>query len=225
MPRTVCRGSRRVVLDAIAGPGLRVACAARLDARHVTVAGTPDAAVTTACADSEAHIADGILWAPFAGPGTVVTSFSDYPAIAGRDGWPGRPPRRSGLRAGQPAPPGRLAADRRGHARRAGRERVARGPRRPAAHRGRRRRRDPRARPGRVRARSRPPCRSRPATCCATPAPRRAARGRRRTASRASATAAFPFPSAAAGAALGAGAMFFAGGASRPPAAPHSRWT
>ncbi len=78
-----------VVLDASAGPGLHVACAARLDARHVTVAGTPDAAVTTACSDSEAHIADGILWAPFDGPGTVVTSFSDYPAIPGRTDGPG----------------------------------------------------------------------------------------------------------------------------------------
>ncbi len=78
-----------VVLDATAGPGLHVACGARLDARHVTVAGTPDAAVTTACADSEAHIADAILWAPFDGPGTVVTSYSDYPAIAGRTDGPG----------------------------------------------------------------------------------------------------------------------------------------
>ena len=78
-----------VALDLAAGPGLRVACAAMLEARHVTLAGTPDAAVTTDCAASEARVRDSILWAPFAGPGTVVTSYSDYPAAAGHADGPG----------------------------------------------------------------------------------------------------------------------------------------
>jgi hypothetical protein len=78
-----------VALDLAAGPGLRVACAAVLEARQVTLAGTPDAAVTTDCAASEARVRDSILWAPFAGPGTVVTSYSDYPAAAGHADGPG----------------------------------------------------------------------------------------------------------------------------------------
>jgi hypothetical protein len=78
-----------VALDLASGPGLRVACAAELEARHVTVAGTPDAAVTTDCASSEARVSDSILWAPFEGPGTVTTSHSDYPPVAGRPDGPG----------------------------------------------------------------------------------------------------------------------------------------
>ena len=66
-----------VALDLAGGPGLRVGCDAVLEARHLTLAGTPDAAVTTDCAGSEARVRDSILWAPFAGPGSVVTSYSD----------------------------------------------------------------------------------------------------------------------------------------------------
>ena len=213
-----------VVLDATAGPGLHVACAARLDARHVTVAGTPDAAVTTACADSEAHIADGILWAPFDGPGTVVTSFSDYPAIAGRTDGPGDRHVDPGFAPGSP----RLAAGSplldAGTPERAGRERVARGPRRACrASRTATATGSSRA----IRARSscsRPPCRSRPATCCATRAPRRAARGSRRTASRASATerSRSPRPPRAP---RSARAPCSSPAARRPRAAPRSAWT
>lgn len=78
-----------VALELASGPGLRVACAAELDARHVTVAGTPAAAVTTDCDSSKARVSDSILWAPFAGDGSVETSYSDYPAVAGRADGPG----------------------------------------------------------------------------------------------------------------------------------------
>ena len=77
-----------VLLDLTGGPGLRVGCGTTLHARHVTLIGRPDAAVTTLCASSVARVRDCILWgAPatgFAGPGTVVTDHSDYRSVAGR---------------------------------------------------------------------------------------------------------------------------------------------
>ena len=76
-----------VLLDLTGGPGLRVRCGVTLQARHVTLVGRPDAAVTTLCADSVARVHDSILWGPagtgFAGPGQVVTDHSDYRAVAG----------------------------------------------------------------------------------------------------------------------------------------------
>jgi hypothetical protein len=82
-----------VALELAGGPGLRVRCAATLRARHVTLAGTPSAAVTAACPppDSRAVVSDSILWVPgsavFTQPSGVSTSYSDYPVVAGhRDG-------------------------------------------------------------------------------------------------------------------------------------------
>jgi hypothetical protein len=76
-----------VLLDLTGGFGLRVGCGASLQARHVTLVGQPDAAVTTLCASSVARVRDSILWGPpgagFSGPGTVVTGHSDYRAAAG----------------------------------------------------------------------------------------------------------------------------------------------
>jgi hypothetical protein len=102
-----------VLLDLTAGPGLRVRCGATLQARHVTLVGMPDAAVTTLCASSAARVRDSILWGPpgtgFAGPGAVVTDHSDYRAVAGhatgagdREVEPGFGPGRARLAPGSP---------------------------------------------------------------------------------------------------------------------------
>jgi hypothetical protein len=76
-----------VLLDLTGGPGLRVRCGTTLQARHVTLVGRPDAAVTTLCDTSAARFRDSILWgAPgtaFAGPGAVATDHSDYRPVAG----------------------------------------------------------------------------------------------------------------------------------------------
>jgi hypothetical protein len=75
-----------VALDLTGGPGVRVGCTATLYARHVTLAGTPDAAVTTACPTSTARVSDSVLWVPqpFAGPGEVATQYTDHPQVDGR---------------------------------------------------------------------------------------------------------------------------------------------
>jgi hypothetical protein len=114
-----------VLLDLSAGPGLRVRCGTTLQARHVTLLGRPDAAVTTLCASSTARVRDSILWGPpgtgFAGPGAVVTDHSDYRAVAGhgpgagdREVEPGFAPGSARLAAGSPlidaASPEALAA-------------------------------------------------------------------------------------------------------------------
>ena len=76
-----------VVLDLSGGPGLNVRCDATLSARHVTLVGTPQAAVTTLCATAVAQVRDSILWGPpaagFAGPGRVVTEYTDHRPVAG----------------------------------------------------------------------------------------------------------------------------------------------
>lgn len=79
-----------VALDLTGGPGLRVGCAT-LHARHVTLVGTPDAAVTTACSTSEVRVSDSVLWVadPFAGPRAVVTEYTDYPAAPDHADGPG----------------------------------------------------------------------------------------------------------------------------------------
>ncbi len=93
-------GTPRVASSVVgreAGPALRVRCgagaAARLDARHVTLAGTPGALVQTDCEAAAARIADSILWAPagvgFDGPGSMTTARTDYRAQAGRPDGPG----------------------------------------------------------------------------------------------------------------------------------------
>ena len=82
-----------VVLELTGGPGLRVRCAARLDARHVTLAGTPDAAVTLDCPASEARVRDSILAVPPAAvsalPDTVATEYTSLPPVSGRTDGPG----------------------------------------------------------------------------------------------------------------------------------------
>jgi hypothetical protein len=76
-----------VLLDLSGGPGLRVRCGTTLQVRHVTLVGRPDAAVTTLCASSVARVRDSILWGSpgtgFTGPGAVVTDHSDYRPVAG----------------------------------------------------------------------------------------------------------------------------------------------
>ena len=82
-----------VVLELTGGPGLRVRCGATLHARHVTLVGTPDAVVTTACATAVARIGDSILWGPeaagFAGTGRVLTDHTDHRPVAGHVAGPG----------------------------------------------------------------------------------------------------------------------------------------
>jgi hypothetical protein len=102
-----------VLLDLTGGPGLRVRCGTTLQARHVTLVGRPDAAITTQCASSVARVRDSILWGPpgtgFAGPGAVATDHSDYRAVAGhapgtgdRDVDPGFAPGGARLAASSP---------------------------------------------------------------------------------------------------------------------------
>ena len=102
-----------ILLDLTGGSGLRVRCGATLQARHVTLVGRPDAAVSTLCASSVARVRDSILWGSpgtgFAGPGTVVTDHSDYRAVAGhaagvgdRDVEPGFAPGSARLAAASP---------------------------------------------------------------------------------------------------------------------------
>jgi hypothetical protein len=85
--------AQTVLLDLTGGAGLRVRCGVTLQARHVTLIGRPDAAVTTLCASSVARVRDSILWPSpgigFTGPGAVVTDHSDYRAVAGRAPGPG----------------------------------------------------------------------------------------------------------------------------------------
>jgi hypothetical protein len=82
-----------VLVDVTAGPGLRVRCDAALQARHVTLVGTPDASVTTVCAASAARISDSNLWpaagAGFSGPGRVVTDHTNHRPVAGHAAGPG----------------------------------------------------------------------------------------------------------------------------------------
>jgi hypothetical protein len=76
-----------VLLDLSGGPGLRVRCDATLQARHVTLVGTPAAMVTTACATSLARLSDSNLWpaagGTFSGPGRVVTDHTNLRPVAG----------------------------------------------------------------------------------------------------------------------------------------------
>jgi hypothetical protein len=98
-----------VLLDLAGGPGLRVRCGVTLQARHVTLIGRPDAAVTTLCANSVARIRDSILWPSpgigFSGPGAVVTDHSDYRAVAGHAPGPGDREVDPGFTPGSPRPP------------------------------------------------------------------------------------------------------------------------
>lgn len=79
-----------VALDLDGGDGIRVQCATTLRLRHVTLAGTPSAAITASCPppSSRAIVSDSILWVPgvqaaFTQPGAVSTTYSDYPVAAG----------------------------------------------------------------------------------------------------------------------------------------------
>jgi hypothetical protein len=82
-----------VLLDLTGGPGLQVRCDARLEARHVTLIGTPAALVTTGCGGSVARISDSILWGPstagFRGPGRVLTDHTNHRPVAGHVAGPG----------------------------------------------------------------------------------------------------------------------------------------
>jgi hypothetical protein len=70
-----------------------VRCEATLQARHVTLVGTPEAAVTTVCESAVARISDSILWpasdAGFSGPGRVVTDHTDHRPVDGHAVGPG----------------------------------------------------------------------------------------------------------------------------------------
>ena len=82
-----------VVVDQATGPALRVRCGAVLQARHVTLTGTPGELVQTDCATARADVAESILWGPtgagFAGPGTVTTDHADYREQPGHTAGPG----------------------------------------------------------------------------------------------------------------------------------------
>jgi hypothetical protein len=86
-----------VALDLGGGPGLSVACDARLNARGITLVGAPAATVTTECAGSEAVVRDSILWPNVApadapllvGPGKLTTARTDLRAVTGRADGPG----------------------------------------------------------------------------------------------------------------------------------------
>jgi hypothetical protein len=82
-----------VLVDVSAGPGLRMRCDATLHARHVTLVGTPAAAVTTVCDTSLARISDSNLWPSagggFSGPGRVVTDHTNHRAVPGHAAGPG----------------------------------------------------------------------------------------------------------------------------------------
>jgi hypothetical protein len=76
-----------VLVDLTGGPGLRVRCDATLQARHVTLVGTPAAMVTTACATALARLSDSNLWpaagATFSGQGRVVTDHTNLRPVPG----------------------------------------------------------------------------------------------------------------------------------------------
>jgi len=81
-----------VLVEPAAGPGLRAGCDSTLTARHVTVAGAADPAVDASCAGARVVLRDTVLavgGAAFAGGERVATTFSAYPAVAGRAGGEG----------------------------------------------------------------------------------------------------------------------------------------
>jgi len=207
-----------VLVDLDGGPGLRVRCDTTLHARHMTLLGRPDAAVTTLCASSAARVRDSILWGTpgtgFAGPGTVVTSHSDYRAVPGhapgagdREVEPGFAPGSARLAAGSPlidaGSPGVLARTEWPEDR-SGLPRIADGDGDGVAARD----------PGAYEL-APPPVPLPPGNLLGDPGAEHGGAWSLSGSFARERYGAFPFPSKAAGAALGAGDAFFAGGSGK----------